>query len=548
MNKIWKVIFAVIMGAGLYSMIVRFTQGLGASTNLSDEFPWGLWIGFDILVGVGLAAGGFVIAATVHVFHLKRYEDIARPTILTAFLGYLLVIFALLFDLGRPYRIWHPLVMRNPHSVMFEVAMCVMLYTTVLALEFSPLVFSRLNWKKPLKIVRAIYIPLVILGVLLSTLHQSSLGTLYVIVPDKLYGLWYTPLLPVFFFLSAVAAGLGMTIFESFMSYRAFGKRLEHDLLEGLARVAVVILAVLLVWKLQDLRGRGNFHLIFQVTPESVMFWGEVGLGIVLPMVLFMIPKVRASESGLFMGAMLTIMGFIINRLNVAITGVARASGVNYIPSWMEFAVTASIVALGFALFGLAVKRLDVFPSEKPSPETVDHEARQPAFASPRPVFHGRVLLALWGFLLLGFVFFAFSKQSPATVGAAAGYFAGSVGNRPGPGDLGDTAPGEATGDESIRELARFAAGEAIELADVEIPMRGDSPGLVVFSHETHVDPANPSCGTCHAGDFPLTSAGTRKESSYLMDAMYKGESCGKCHNGKDAFAADGDCETCHRP
>jgi c(7)-type cytochrome triheme protein len=278
------------------------------------------------------------------------------------------------------------------------------------------------------------------------------------------------------------------------------------------------------------------------------MFWGEVGLGIVLPMVLFMIPKVRASESGLFMGAMLTIMGFIINRLNVAITGVARASGVNYIPSWMEFAVTASIVALGFALFGLAVKRLDVFPSEKAEPSPLGDEAQRPAFVTPRPVFHGRVLLALWGFLLIGFVFLAFSNQSPATGSAKTSALTGTVGVRPETGGLGEGPSGTTTGDESIRELARFAAGEPIELADIEIPMRGDSPGLVVFSHETHVDPSNPSCGTCHAGDFPLTSAGTKNESSYLMDAMYQGKSCGKCHNGKDAFAADGDCETCHRP
>ena len=131
----WRAIFAIIVATGLYVTIVRFTKGLGEATNLSDGFPWGLWIGFDILVGVGLAAGGFVIAATVHIFHLKSYESIARPAVLTAFLGYLLVILALMYDLGRPYRIWHPLVMGNPHSVMFEVAMCVMLYTIVLALE-----------------------------------------------------------------------------------------------------------------------------------------------------------------------------------------------------------------------------------------------------------------------------------------------------------------------------------------------------------------------------------------------------------------------------
>jgi c(7)-type cytochrome triheme protein len=530
MNKIWKVIFALIMASGLYATVIRFAQGLGPSTNLSDEFPWGLWIGFDILVGVGLAAGGFVIAATVHIFHIKKYEGIARPTILTAFLGYLLVIFALLFDLGRPYRIWHPLVMRNPHSVMFEVAWCVMLYTAVLALEFSPLVLSRLGWKKPLKIVRAIYIPLVILGVLLSTLHQSSLGTLYVIVPDKLYGLWYTPLLPIFFFLSAVAGGLAMTIFESFMSYRAFGRRLEQELLEGIARVIVVVLAVLLVWRLEDLWGRGHAGLILQVTPESVMFWGEVGLGIVLPMVLFMIPRVRASEGGLFFGGMLTIMGFIINRLNVAITGVSRASGVNYIPSWMEFAITASIVALGFALFGRAVKHLDVFPSESPEPFSSGPAAGARRY---RPAFQGRVLLALWALLLAGFLFLGFSSQAQRTKSGASHVEAPSS--------------GISSANRTTPESPGFAAGEEIRIVDIEIPMGADSPGPVRFSHQNHVDPRHPSCGSCHIGDFRLTREAAKNDSSYLMDAMYEGKSCGKCHNGKDAFAVADDCEACHR-
>jgi len=219
----WRGIAAIVLATGLYATAVRFGWGLGASTNLSDGFPWGIWIGFDVLVGVGLAAGGFTITATVHLFNLERFRPIVRPTVLTAFLGYLLVVIGLLFDLGRPYRIWHPLIMWNPHSVMFEVAWCVMLYNTVLALEFSPMVLERLNLKTPLKIVRTITVPVVIAGVILSTLHQSSLGTLYVILPDKLHGFWYTPWLPVFFFLSAIAAGLSMVILESFLSFRAFG-------------------------------------------------------------------------------------------------------------------------------------------------------------------------------------------------------------------------------------------------------------------------------------------------------------------------------------
>ena len=211
------------MAAGFTERWCASLSGLGPSTNLNDQFPWGIWIGFDVLCGVMLAAGGFTLTAAVHIFNIKRLHPIVRPTILTAFLGYVLVCVALMYDLGRPYRIWHPLVMRNPHSVMFEVAYCVMLYTTVLSLEFSPIVLERFNLQKPLKIVRAALIPLVILGVILSTLHQSSLGTVYLIMPEKLHPFWYSPLLPVFFFISAIAVGLAMTIFESSLSSKYFG-------------------------------------------------------------------------------------------------------------------------------------------------------------------------------------------------------------------------------------------------------------------------------------------------------------------------------------
>jgi len=517
-TRFWKAVFIGLVAVGAYATFVRFAKGLGASTNLSDQFPWGLWIGFDILVGVGLAAGGFVIAATVHIFQLKQYSAISRPAILTAFLGYLLVIVALLFDLGRPYRIWHPIVMGNPHSVMFEVAICVMLYTAVLALEFSPLLFTRLGMTVPLKIVRGIYIPLVIVGVLLSTLHQSSLGTLYVIVPDKLHGLWYSPLLPVFFFLSAIAGGLAMTIFESFMSYRAFGKRLEQKLLSGVARVIVVILAVLLVLKLQNLTDRGNLHLIWQVTQESVMFWGEVLLGVALPMILFMIPRVRASQGGLFLGAMLTIMGFILNRLNVSITGMAGTSGVNYIPSWMEFAVTACIVAVGFVLFRLAVQHLDIFPDDTEMP--ADEEEFGAPAPSSQPVFQGRMLLALWGFLIAGFVVVSFSNMRN----------------------------GASTSHANVASTS-FAGIEAPELKlpdQVEMPIHEDSPGMVVFDHETHVDPNDPGCTTCHKGMFPIIAkASSGPDRPFDVD-FHDSDRCGKCHNGDDAFDVEDDCADCH--
>ena len=178
-------------------------------------------------------------------------------------MGYLLVCAALMYDLGLPWNIWHPLIMRNPHSVMFEVAYCVMFYTTVLALEFSPIVLEHFKLKRALRIVRSLMVAFVILGVLLSTLHQSSLGTLYLIMPNKLHPFWWSPLLPVFFFLSAIAVGLAMTIFESSMSAKYFGRELELPILRDLGRVLVVVLALYGILKFEDLYHRGVLGLVF---------------------------------------------------------------------------------------------------------------------------------------------------------------------------------------------------------------------------------------------------------------------------------------------
>jgi len=516
----WRGVAIAILALGLYTAVVRFSQGLGAATHLSDAFPWGMWIGFDVLVGVGLAAGGFVIAAAVHVFHLERYESIARPTVLTAFLGYLMVIVALMFDLGRPWNIWHPLVMWNTHSVMFEVGWCVMLYTTVLALEFSPLVFERFGWKRPLRLIRTAYVPLVIAGVLLSTMHQSSLGTLYVIAPDKLYGLWYSPLLPVFFFISAIGGGLAMTIFESFMSSRAFGKRLESDLLQGLGRVCVVVLGFYLVWRFEDLALRDSLHLAFQVTPESVLFWGEIGLGAVLPMLLFAYPPVRRSEHGLFLAAMLTILGFVCNRMNVAVTGMAASSGVNYLPSWMEFAVTAAVVALGFILFSLAVKHLPVFP-ESHEPQLV-RTAEGLAPEGVAPALGRGVLVSLWLLFFIGVLAVGFSSTRRAEAEPAAGL---------------PTAPVTA-------EVAR--AADLRLPAPYPFPAGEDSPGTVTFNHESHVDSRTPDCAGCHATRFSLNARGAVLSGEIDYERIHEGDLCAGCHNGQDAFTIEDGCDVCH--
>jgi len=358
----WKIVFVVLMAAGIYATFVRFTRGLGQTTNLSDQFPWGIWVGFDVLCGVMLAAGGFTLTAAVHIFNLKRLQPIVRPTVLTAFLGYLLVSVALMFDLGRPYRIWHPLIMRNPHSVMFEVAYCVMLYTTVLALEFSPVVLERFRLHKAVRIIHGAVIPLVIGGVLLSTLHQSSLGSLYLIMPEKLHPFWYSPLLPVFFFISAIAVGLAMTIFESSLSSKYFGRELEIGILRELGRVLLVVLCVYAVLRFEDLFHRGVLGKMLQPSYEMTLFWLELALALIVPLALLSVRKIRNSASGLYVAAVLVLLGFITNRLNVSITGLESSAGVHYIPRWTELAITVAITASGFAVFSLAVKYLPIFP------------------------------------------------------------------------------------------------------------------------------------------------------------------------------------------
>ena len=518
----WRAVLGLVLAAGAYAAFLRFTRGLSATTALSDEFPWGIWIGFDILCGVALAAGGFTISAAVYVFHIERYRPVIRPTILTAFLGYSLVIVALMFDLGRPYNVWHPLIMWNPHSVMFEVGWCVTLYTTVLALEFSPMVFERLGWGRLYRIVKAATVPLVILGVLLSTLHQSSLGTLYLIVPHKLHPLWYTPLLPVFFFVSAVALGCAMTIFESYLSLRAFRKSLEFGLLRQLGLVAAVALLVYLVLRVVDLDARGALALAFAPTYEGRMFLAETLLGVVAPVTLLLIPRVRANQLGLFIASLLTVLGFVMNRLNVSITGMDASSGVNYFPTWTEVAVTASIVGAGFLLFGLAVRYLHVFPPEElKEAERADTRPELPAPAAlGQPLWSATTLS-----LALAFVFAA----------SAAGLAYSGVRLRaPAANPLAAEGPEEV---DVTRGLALYRHPGEVRMAKAPL-----SPGQVVFSHAAHVDPRRPDCATCHAGKFRMVKA--------LLDdpGAKKMDHCGACHDGRKApgIRDRQRCDACH--
>jgi Ni/Fe-hydrogenase subunit HybB-like protein len=361
----WRVLFAVIMSLGVYSAYVRYFHGLGAVSNMSDQFPWGLWIGFDCLCGIMLAAGGFCITGAVYLFNVERLHSIVRPTVLTAFLGYCLFIVGLLFDLGRPWFIWHQLVYMNLHSAMFEVGLCVMTYTTVLFFEFLPNVLERLRLHAPLKWVKRIMPVLVVAGILLSTLHQSSLGTLYLIMPSKLHPFWYSPALPFFFFGSAIAVGLAMIIFESTLSAKAFGRQLELPVLVELGGALLVALWVNVLLRFEDYFHRGILGLIIKPSYEAYFLWLELTLAFAVPITLLSFKKIRQSPKGLYFAAVSCLLGFVTNRLNVSITGFETWVGHHFVPKWTELMVTLSIIAMGFFIFSVCVKYLPIYADQE---------------------------------------------------------------------------------------------------------------------------------------------------------------------------------------
>lgn len=360
----WTVILIFFVILGAISAIYRLFVGLGSTTNLSDMVPWGLWIGMDLSL-VALSGCGFTFAALVYIFNFKKYHAVLRRAILMGLIGYISFSIILFFEIGRSFRFWHPIVMWQHHSVLFEVTWCVMLYTTVLALEFAPILLEKLKMDRLIKIIHVFTIPLVMAGIILSTLHQSSLGSLFLIVPNKLHPLWYTSLLPLLFFISAIMAGIAMVIFESFISSKVFNRALEMDILTGLAKAEVFVLPGYFILKIIDMGARGALVYVFQGTMESNMFLTEIVIGVLLPFILLSSSNIRKSEKLLFISALMVLIGVIINRFNVSIIGMLRGSHASYFPSWMEFAITAAVISGGLLAFRIAIKYFNIFSSQE---------------------------------------------------------------------------------------------------------------------------------------------------------------------------------------
>ncbi|MGA9076229.1 MAG: NrfD/PsrC family molybdoenzyme membrane anchor subunit [Candidatus Sulfotelmatobacter sp.] len=366
----WRTIVALIFAAGIYSMYARFALGFKAATNLTDPQPWGLWVGLGTLCGVGLSAGGFAIAASVYLLGLDRYRPILRTSVLISFLGYCTVCIGMMYELGIPWRIWHPIVMWNRHSVLFEVSWCVMLYTTVLALEFSPALIEKLPWAKPrdlyLRWHHSILIALVLAGTLLSSMHQSFLGGLYLITKGRLDPLWYTPYLTTMFYLSAIPAGLALTIMAIYLCVRSLNVRVDMSILSDVSKVIAPLLAMWGVFRFVDLISRDTIGYLWMWREETLLFWLEIALLVIIPLILLNQQKVRQNPQYLYGTCAVVVMGFITNRLNVSITALQASSGIYYVPKWTEFAATLATIAAAVVAFHYAIVYLDILPKNPP--------------------------------------------------------------------------------------------------------------------------------------------------------------------------------------
>lgn len=372
MNRVQttKTFLWFILGLASAVGITRFIFGLGATTNLSDATPWGLWIGFDVLSGVSLAAGGFVITALFYVMRREEFHPFVKPAVLTAFLGYVAVVVGLLFDLGLPWNIWHMIIFWNPHSPLFEVGWCVMLYTTVLLLEFSPVPLEEFSrYARIRNFLMKFRFPLILLGIMLSTLHQSSLGSLFLIMPFKLHPLWYSNILPIHFFVSAIALGFMMVIFESLVSHWLYLKDSETDRIARLAKIAVWVLGVYFVLRIGDIALSGELGLIFSGSWEAGLFITEMLVSTILPVIIFSIPKLRYNHRWQWVGSIMVVFGMVFNRINVGGLTMIRATGDIYLPSWMEIVVSMGVVSGAVLVFMFAIEKFHIWEERPRHPE-----------------------------------------------------------------------------------------------------------------------------------------------------------------------------------
>ena len=355
---------ALILAVGIPLIVIRFAAGLGATTNLSQTAPWGIWIGFDMMTGIVLAAGGFTIGATVQLFGLKEYHPIERAAILTAFLGYIMAIAGLLADLGRPWNMVMIFASYGTASALFEVAWCVVCYSSVLFLEFTIPFFEWVGWKKVHSVMKKALIALTVLSVMFSTMHQSALGSLFLLAPTKLHPLWYSPFIFIFFFLTAVIAGISMVIVESSISHKVFhsqiaGQHVDVDKLTlGLGKAGALVMFAYFFLKLQGvIDGHAWGYLR---TGYGAWFLVEIVGFVLVPALLYAYGSRNGKVKIVRIGGVMGVLGIVLNRLNVSVIAFNWNQPVRYVPSWMEVWVSITLVTIGVLLFRWIVNRMPI--------------------------------------------------------------------------------------------------------------------------------------------------------------------------------------------
>ena len=352
-------VLLVLTGFGLAIGLYRFYAGLGATTNLSKAFPWGIWISFD-LATVALSGGAFTLAALVYVFQFEDLHVATRPTVLAGLLGYSAVMLILLFDLGRWDRFYNVFLHPNVSSALLEVSWCITAYSLILFYELSPVLLENTRWKCLLPTIKRFTVPIVIVGVTLSTMHQSSLGTMFVIMSPRLHPLWSSMLLPVFFLVSSFASGISLVIAGATVSYRLFGRSLKVKTIAKLGWFLPWILGFYLVIKFGELVIANEFDLLFDSGIYSLLFWTEILL-VVLPILLFSFQRVRSSRLASMLSAFLIIGGVILNRFDVTWFAMKPINGEMYTPHWMEVAILVGVVAGLILVYSLVARYFPVY-------------------------------------------------------------------------------------------------------------------------------------------------------------------------------------------
>jgi Ni/Fe-hydrogenase subunit HybB-like protein len=365
-------ILAIIAAFGLSVGVYRLYAGLGTTTHLSKVYPWGIWISFD-LTTVALSGGAFTLAALVYVFHMHDLHAATRPTVLFGLLGYGAVLVILFFDLGRWDRFWHFLVYPNINSALFEVSWCIAIYSTILIYEFSPEILENTRYNKFLVAIKKWTIPMVIAGVTLSSMHQSSLGTLFVIMSPRLHPLWYSMLLPIFFLISSLAAGISLVLIGAILSRWIFHNTLTKRQIEKLGWLMPWILGFYLSLKLGELLITEKLSLLFTSGFYSWLFWTELTIGVIIPIVLFSIKKIRLNRTATLISALLVAFGVVLNRFDTSWFAVKPINGIYYFPSWMEVAILVGVASGVMLVYTIIAHYFPVFEettreySDKPS-------------------------------------------------------------------------------------------------------------------------------------------------------------------------------------